>query len=123
MRHIQRIKSQIAAGTYETPEKLDVAADAMLDEVIPLSTRREWDMGYAAGVSAKRGDIGFIAPVCPAEVDDFENWNNGVIAGLRANPNRRHGRHERRPADPPVRVPNESVAMKEMGKALGDEEE
>jgi hypothetical protein len=28
------IKSQIEAGTYETPEKLDVASDRLLDEIL-----------------------------------------------------------------------------------------
>lgn len=30
---VNRIRSQIAAGTYETPEKLGVAMDRLLDEI------------------------------------------------------------------------------------------
>lgn len=30
---VNRIRSEIAAGTYETPDKLDVALDRMLDEL------------------------------------------------------------------------------------------
>jgi negative regulator of flagellin synthesis FlgM len=30
---VNRIRAQIAAGTYETPEKLDVALDRLLDEI------------------------------------------------------------------------------------------
>lgn len=30
---VQEIRSQIAAGVYETPEKLEVALDRMLDEM------------------------------------------------------------------------------------------
>lgn len=30
---VQRIRAQIAAGTYETPEKLQVALDRLLDEI------------------------------------------------------------------------------------------
>lgn len=30
---VARIKQQIASGTYETPEKLDIALDRLLDEI------------------------------------------------------------------------------------------
>lgn len=30
---VNRIRAQIAAGTYETPEKLDVAVERLLDEI------------------------------------------------------------------------------------------
>ncbi len=30
---VETIRTQIAAGTYETPEKLDVAVDRLLDEI------------------------------------------------------------------------------------------
>jgi negative regulator of flagellin synthesis FlgM len=30
---VNRIRAEIAAGTYETPDKLDVALDRMLDEL------------------------------------------------------------------------------------------
>ncbi len=31
---VEEIRSQIAAGTYETPEKLELALDRMLDELM-----------------------------------------------------------------------------------------
>jgi hypothetical protein len=30
---VARVRSEIAAGTYETPEKLDSALDRLLDEI------------------------------------------------------------------------------------------
>jgi len=30
---LNRIRSEIAAGTYETPAKLDVALDRLIDEI------------------------------------------------------------------------------------------
>lgn len=30
---VARVRSQIAAGTYETPEKIDAALDRLLDEI------------------------------------------------------------------------------------------
>jgi negative regulator of flagellin synthesis FlgM len=30
---VNRIRAQIAAGTYETPDKLDVAVERLLDEI------------------------------------------------------------------------------------------
>ena len=30
---VNQIRDQIAAGTYETPEKLDIALDRLLDEI------------------------------------------------------------------------------------------
>jgi negative regulator of flagellin synthesis FlgM len=30
---VNQLRAQIAAGTYETPEKLDVALDRLLDEI------------------------------------------------------------------------------------------
>ena len=30
---VARVRSQIAAGTYETPEKLDAALDRLLDQI------------------------------------------------------------------------------------------
>jgi negative regulator of flagellin synthesis FlgM len=30
---VDAIRAQIAAGTYETPEKLDIALDRLLDEI------------------------------------------------------------------------------------------
>lgn len=30
---VARVKSEIAAGTYETPEKLDAALDSFLDQI------------------------------------------------------------------------------------------
>jgi negative regulator of flagellin synthesis FlgM len=30
---VARVRSQIASGTYETPERFDVAVDRLLDEV------------------------------------------------------------------------------------------
>ena len=30
---VARVRSEIAAGTYETPEKLDLALDRLLDEI------------------------------------------------------------------------------------------
>lgn len=30
---VARVRSEIAAGTYETPEKLDAALDRLLDEI------------------------------------------------------------------------------------------
>ena len=30
---VARVRSEIAAGTYETPEKLDAALDGLLDEI------------------------------------------------------------------------------------------
>jgi anti-sigma28 factor (negative regulator of flagellin synthesis) len=32
---VNRIKSEIAAGTYDTPDKMDIAVDRMLDKIIP----------------------------------------------------------------------------------------
>ena len=31
---VERVRSEIAAGTYETPEKLDAAGDELLDDLI-----------------------------------------------------------------------------------------
>jgi hypothetical protein len=31
---VESIRAQIAAGVYETPEKLDAAADRVLDEIL-----------------------------------------------------------------------------------------
>ena len=30
---VQRVKAEIAAGTYETPERLDIAVDKLMDEL------------------------------------------------------------------------------------------
>jgi negative regulator of flagellin synthesis FlgM len=30
---VERVRSQIAGGTYETPERLDVAVERLLDEI------------------------------------------------------------------------------------------
>ena len=30
---VRRVRSEIAQGTYETPEKLDAALDRLLDEI------------------------------------------------------------------------------------------
>lgn len=34
MDKVQEVRAQIASGKYETPEKLDVAADRLLDDLI-----------------------------------------------------------------------------------------
>lgn len=31
---VERVRSEIAAGTYDTAEKLDIALDRMIDEVL-----------------------------------------------------------------------------------------
>lgn len=32
---VQRVKEQIAAGTYETPERVDATVDRLMDELFP----------------------------------------------------------------------------------------
>ena len=31
---VQRVKAELAAGTYETPEKIDIAAERLMDEFL-----------------------------------------------------------------------------------------
>jgi len=32
---VQRVKAELAAGTYETPERLEIAVDRLMDELFP----------------------------------------------------------------------------------------
>ena len=32
---IERVKAQIAAGTYETPERIEIAAERLMEELVP----------------------------------------------------------------------------------------
>ena len=37
MELVQRVRAEIAAGTYETPERMEIAAARLLDELLPGS--------------------------------------------------------------------------------------
>jgi len=38
---VERVRAEIAAGSYETPQRLEVALDGLLEDLLPRQGRRE----------------------------------------------------------------------------------